>query len=103
MLSDLLSGAASQRLDAAEALQSPPSNQKARRYRAAAIGLFLAGAGLFLAASLLYVFGTARTLADVLGWGGVISLQICVFCGVRYAVLNRSVSCSRDRLPVQSE
>lgn len=89
MLADLLTGASKQRLAAAEAFEAPPISPAARRYRIAALCLFMAASVLLLAAALVDTIAGSRSLSEVFGWSGIGCFQVCVFCGIRYAVVNK--------------
>jgi hypothetical protein len=43
---------------------------------------------LFLAAALTDWFLQNRFVSEILGWSGIMCLQFCVVCGVRYARVN---------------
>ena len=77
------------RLAAVEAFGRPPRTQGGRRWRMLALALFVAASVLMLAAGLTFVVGRRSALSETLGWSGVACLQLCVVCGLRYAVVNR--------------
>jgi hypothetical protein len=85
---DLITGTSKQRLAAAEAFGAAPINPAARRYRLVALSLFLASAVLLLAAAVSDSVAGVRQLSEVFGWSGIACLQLCVFCGIRYAIVN---------------
>ena len=89
MIADIVSGAAATRIRAAEAFETPPRNPTARRWATFALTLFLLTSALMLSAALVDWFTGQRLVAECLGWTGVACLQLCVVCGVRYAVVNR--------------
>ena len=88
---DLLSGTTRARFAAAEAFDSPPRNASARRWRLAALLFLLATAGLFLTAALLHTLAGRPLLGEIFGWTGIVCFELCVFSGLRYAVVNRPV------------
>ncbi|MBN2023461.1 MAG: hypothetical protein JW809_11795 [Pirellulales bacterium] len=90
MLADLFTGMTERRLDAAEAFGAPPVNPTARRYARAALALILAAAALFLIAALVHVLIGPGILGEAIGWSGVVCLELCVLCGLRYAAVNRA-------------
>jgi hypothetical protein len=89
MLADLITGASKQRLAAAEAFEAPPISPAARRYRIAALCLFMAASALLLTAALVDTMAGSRSLSEVFGWSGIGCFQVSVFCGIRYAVVNK--------------
>jgi hypothetical protein len=89
ILADLITGASKQRIAAAEALGAPPVSPAARGYRSVALWLFLASSVLLLGAALADTIAGARSLSEVFGWSGIGCLQVCVFCGIRYASVNK--------------
>jgi len=91
MLADVFSGSARQRIDAAEAFETPPRNPVARRWATRALILFIATSTLFLAAALTDWFTGNRFVSEIFGWSGIVCLQLCVVCGVRYAIVNKPV------------
>lgn len=93
MLADVFSGAAKQRLDAAEAFETPPLNPAARRWATLALVLFVTTSSLFVAAALIDWFTGNRFVSEVLGWSGIVCLQLCVVCGIRYASVNKTTDC----------
>jgi len=90
ILADVFSGSAKQRLEAAEAFETPPQNPTARRWATLTLILFLATSTILLAAALTDWLGN-RPLSEVFGWTGIVCFQTCVICGVRYASINKSV------------
>ena len=92
MLIQLVSGAANQRLKAAVAFDAAPLNPSAQRLRSTALCLFLGAAALLLTAAVVDVCLGARLHSEVLGWTGIVCLNICVVCGTRYAVVNRRLN-----------
>jgi len=92
MIADIVSGAAATRIRAAEAFETPPRNRIAKRWTTIALTLFLLASTLMLTAALVDWFTGRRFIAECLGWTGVVCLQLCVVCGVRYAVVNRIVN-----------
>tara|TARA_R110002049_G_C9140834_1_gene559609 strand:+ start:1192 stop:1701 length:510 start_codon:yes stop_codon:yes gene_type:complete len=92
MITDIVSGAAATRIRASEAFETPPRNTTARRWAAFALNLFLLTSSLMLGAALVDWFTGRRFLAECLGWTGVACLQLCVVCGVRYAIVNQNVN-----------
>lgn len=89
LLSDLLSGTTTRRLAAAEAFGSRPDNPAARRCRIVALCFFMAASSLLLTAALAETLSKARAASEVFGWSGIACLQVCVLCGIRYAVVNK--------------
>jgi hypothetical protein len=89
ILTDLATGASKRRIAAAEAFGAPPISPAARRLRSVALWLFMASSGLLLAAVLADTVAGARSLSEVFGWSGIGCLQVCVFCGIRYASVNK--------------
>ena len=98
MLADLLTGGSKRRLAAAEAFGAPPTCLEARRYLSVALSLFTASSALLLTAALADTVGGSRWLSEVSGWSGIACLQGCVFCGIRYAVVNNE-ACGDDGDP----
>ena len=83
ILADLITGASKRRLAVAEALEAPPVNRVARRYRIAALGLFMSFSFLLLIAALVDVIAGAHSLSEVF-WGRRVKLGVkgsnLVFC-----------------------
>lgn len=77
------------RLAAVEAFGMPPRTRQASHWRMFALALFVAASGLMLAAASTFVVGQRNALSEALGWSSVACLQLCVVCGLRYAVVNR--------------
>lgn len=96
ILVDLMTGESSRRLRAAEAFETPPMGPSARRYRAVALGLLMAASTLLLAAALVDTVAGDRPLGEWCGWSGIACLQGCVFCGLRYAAVNRKPGVDDD-------
>ncbi len=92
MLADVFFGSAKQRIDAAEAFDTPPRNPTARCWATLALALFLATSFLLLIATLIDWFTAKRLLSEVFGWTGIVCMQLCVVCGTRYAVVNKPIS-----------
>ncbi len=92
LLADLITGASKQRLAAAEAFEAPPISPAARRYRIAALCLFMASSALLLTAALVDTVVGSRSLSEVFGWSGIGCLQGCSFCGIRYMAVNKKPS-----------
>ncbi len=90
MIVDIATGATATRLAAAEAFETPPKNSAARRWAAIALSLFLLASAMMLTAALVDWFTGQRFIAECFGWTGIVFLQLCVVCGVRYAVVNRN-------------
>lgn len=84
-------------LPAAEAIEKTAVNPKSRPYQIMAFCLFLVAAMLFLSAALADWFDGRNAAHDQLGWAGLIALNLCVFCGLRYGYLNRK----SDRQPLE--
>jgi hypothetical protein len=74
------------------AFGEPPANAGARRYRVAAFCLLLTGAALVLTAAFVESFAQARDASEVFGWSGLVCLELCVICGIRYASVNRTAN-----------
>ncbi len=89
ILFDLATGSSQKGLDAAEALEQTARNPKAQRYRTLAVVFFLLTSAFLLAAAIAFTLAPNNILNEILGWTGIASLHVCVFCGLRYAVLNR--------------
>jgi len=88
VLSHLFTGSAKRWIAAAEAFEAPPTNPAAQRYRVIAFCFFMAFAALVLIAALVDTLAKARSVSEVFGWSGIACFQVCVFCGVRYAIVN---------------
>lgn len=93
---DLLTGASRTCLKAAEAFETPPRTPQASRCRGVALTLFMTSAGLLLAAALTFVLAPQKALNEILGWSGVACLQLCVVCGVRYAIINNAAESQHE-------
>jgi hypothetical protein len=89
LLANVITGASKRRLAAVEAFEAAPISPAARRYRIAALCLFTASSALLLTAALVDTVVGSRWLSEVFGWSGIACLQVCVFCGIRYAVVNK--------------
>lgn len=79
------------RLRAVEAFGSPPRTRQARYWRTIALTLFLGASAFMFSAGLTFAVGRCGALSEILGWSGVACIQLCVFCGLRYAVVNRDI------------
>ena len=97
MIVDIASGGAAACLAAAEAFETPPRNPTARRWAAIALSLFFLTSSMMLTAALVDCFAGRRFIAECFGWTGIVFLQLCVVCGVRYAVVNRNAVLNGDR------
>lgn len=71
-------------IEAAEAFETPPSSRAARRYGVTAICYLVATATLLLTAALVDTLAKARPLSEIFGWTGIVCLNLCVYCGLRY-------------------
>ena len=91
---DLVTGSPQKALDAAEALEQTARNPRAQRYRTLAVVLFLLTSVFLLAAAITFTVAPNNILNEILGWTGIACLHFCVFCGLRYAVLNRDTDSS---------
>jgi len=69
------------------ALEQPSTNARARPFQVMAFCLFLAAAGLFASAALADWF-LGRNPHDYIGMAGVVALNLCAICGLRYRSLN---------------
>jgi hypothetical protein len=76
-------------IDAAEAFEAAPTNPTAAFYRNVALYFFLTGAFLLLAAALVDTLANNRTAYEVIGWPGIGCAQVSLFCGLRYATVNK--------------
>ncbi len=103
MIADIVSGSAATRIRAAEAFETPPTNPTARRWATIALTLFLLTSALMLTAALVDWFTGRRFIAECFGWTGVACLQLCVVCGVRYAIVNRNVKSATNLNPESGE
>ena len=83
LLTDVLSGAAMQRGEAAETIENPPRHVSVRRWATLTLVLFLVASICLLVAALADWFAGNRFLSGVFGWAGVICLNICMICGLR--------------------
>jgi len=99
ILADLISGTATQRMDAVEAFEARPLNPTASRYRITAICFFLATSSLFLTAALVHICADARVLGEILGWTGIACVHVCIVCGLRYRIVNRRPDFALRNLP----
>jgi hypothetical protein len=70
-------------------LEAPPANRAAKRYRVIAFCSFMAFSALLLTAALVETLARARPVSETLGWSGIACLQVCAFCAIRYAAVNR--------------
>jgi hypothetical protein len=96
ILVDQIAGASRVRLTAVGAFESPPISPAPRRYRIAALCLLLASSGSLAIAALVDTIAGARSLSDVFGWSGIVGLEACVLCGLRYAAVNEKPKKSDD-------
>jgi hypothetical protein len=87
-------------LPAAEALEKPSVASRARPYQIAAFCLFMAAAMLLVSAALADWFLGRNVAHDNFGWAGIIALNLCAVCGLRYGYLNRKPDC---QAPEQSD
>jgi hypothetical protein len=90
VLSGLITGSGKRWISAAEAFEAPPANPAAQRYRAVAFYCFMAFSALLLTAALVDTLAKARPVSEVFGWSGIACFQVCVFCGIRYAIVNKA-------------
>lgn len=97
VLSGLLLGMRA--LPAIKALEEPSANSVASAFRVSTFCLFVAAAGLFLLAALADWFFGRNVAHDQLGWAGVIAVNLCVICALRYRHLNRA---SANRPPEEA-
>src|SRR5690348_7714266 len=89
ILAVLIAGAFGRLGAAAEALGAHPISPAARRLRSIALCFLMASSGLLLAAALADTVAGARSLSEVLGWGGIGGLLMCVPCSLLYASVNK--------------
>src|SRR6185312_16092503 len=89
ILAVLIAGAFGRLGAGAEALRASPISPAARRLRTIARGFLMASAGLLLAAALAETVAGARSLSELLGWGGIGCLLMCVPCSLHYASVNK--------------
>jgi hypothetical protein len=82
-------------IEVAEAFETPPSSNAARRYAAVAFCCLLAGASLLVTAALVDAFANARPLSESFGWAGIACLVVCVCSGLGYKDANRRAVGSR--------
>ena len=92
MVCDIALGTTRKRLAVAEALESRPRNRAGARIRGIALWLFLISAFLILMAAISHSVAGMPFLGELLGWSGIVGLELCVVCGARYAIVNRSKS-----------
>jgi hypothetical protein len=81
------------RAAACGALDVPPTNLLARRYRAVAFCCFMIFAALLLTASLVDTIAKARPLSEVIGFSGLACFLICTICLLRSAIVNKAKKC----------
>ena len=74
---------------ALEALDAPPNNTAAQRYRSGALCFFLAFSALLLVGALANTIAGGRTFSEVIGWSGLGCLPVCAFFVFRYAAVNK--------------
>lgn len=77
-------------VQAAEAFETPPRNQTARRYAVATVCFLLASSVLLLAAALIDTLAKARPLSEAVGSAGLLCLIICVHSGLCFKDANNS-------------
>ncbi len=85
---------------AAEALEQPPNTHRMRWQRGVAVALFLLAPVILLAAALVDTVPGNCEICNRLGLGGLVSLHICLVCGVHYGRLNGQVPVKRGHLSV---
>lgn len=88
ILADVFSGSAKQRMDAAAAFSDPPRNPAARRWARLALLLFLMTSALLVTSALIDWQIGDRLICEIFGWSGIVCFQLCVACGLRYAIIN---------------
>ena len=86
----LLTGSTQKVFAAAEALGKPAATPTAQRYRTWAVVFFFLTSAFLLSAAIAFTLAPQNVLNEVLGWTGIVCIHVCVFCGLRYAVLNRT-------------
>lgn len=77
-------------VQAAEAFETPPLNQTARRHAVAAVCSLLASSVLLLAAALIDTLAKARPISEAVGFAGLLCLVICVHSGLCFKDANNS-------------
>ena len=73
---------------AAEAFDTPPLTPTARKFRAIAFCLFMVAAALLLTAALVDTLANARDLSEKFGFSGIVCLNLCIHCSLRYKAAN---------------
>lgn len=84
----LITGATQKALAAAEALGKPAVTPAAQRYCTWAVVFFILTSAFLLCAAIGFTSAPQNVLNEIVGSTGIVCVHVCVFCGLRYGVLN---------------